>query len=292
MIQDTLEETKKLVWPEIEKYLKDPTYPQQFLIPNKFETEANTFWGINKEYPERKGKYLRPTLVILIAEALGLDKNKAIKVAAAMQMSEEWILISDDIEDNSEERRGKPTLHKIHGIELAINASDSLQNIMWKMVIDCENKDISDEFYKLMLRTTLGQAVEQIWINTKTKIDDEKYFFMADSKSAYYSIAGPMRLGAILAKATSGEIDKITEFGLHLGRCFQLVDDILDLEQDKIEGKQTLATQNGIEYTKKLAEKEKNLAKQIFQKDLTFLKKEPARTKLSELIDFILERVY
>ena len=51
----------------------------------------------------------------------------AIKTAAAMQMSEEWILIHDDIEDNSEKRRGEPTLHKIYGDELAINAGDSLQ---------------------------------------------------------------------------------------------------------------------------------------------------------------------
>jgi geranylgeranyl pyrophosphate synthase len=292
MIQQTLEETKKLVWSEIEKYLSDPIYPTHFKVPKVFNAEVSKYWEINRDYPERKGKYLRPTLVLLAAEALGLDEKSAVKVAAAMQLSEEWILISDDIEDNSEERRGKPTLHKIYGTELAINASDTLENIMWKVIIDCDNKKISDEFYKIMLRTTLGQAVEQIWTNDKSEITDEKYFFMADSKSAYYSIAGPMRLGAILAEATGSQLDKITEFGLHLGRCFQLVDDILDLEQDKKEGKSTLATEKGVEYTKKLAEKEKNIAKTVFDKDLQFLSNEPARTKLTELINFILERNY
>ncbi len=292
MIQKTLEETKQLVWPIIDSYLKDLKYPKQFQIPIKFKTEVSKYWEINRDYPERKGKYLRPTLVLLTAEALGLDEKSAVKVAAAMQLSEEWILISDDIEDNSDERRGKPTLHKINGLELAINASDTLENIMWKVIIDCDNKKISDEFYKIMLRTTLGQAVEQIWTNNKSEITDEKYFFMADSKSAYYSIAGPMRLGAILAEATGSQLDKITEFGLHLGRCFQLVDDILDLEQDKKEGKSTLATEKGVEYTKKLAEKEKNIAKTVFDKDLQFLSNEPARTKLIELIDFILNRQY
>lgn len=292
MIQKTLNETKKLVWPVIKKYLKDPAYPKQFKLTNKYKKEIDLYWKINNDYPNRKSKYLRPTLTLLVAEALGLNRKIAAKTAAAMQLSEEWILISDDIEDNSDERRGKPTLHKIHGIELAINASDTLENIMWKVIIDCDNKKISDEFYRIMLRTTLGQAVEQIWTNDKSEIADEKYFFMADSKSAYYSITGPMRLGAILAEVTDSQLDKITKFGLHLGRCFQLVDDILDLEQDKKEGKQTLAVSKGIKYTKKLAEKEKNIARKIFDNDLNFLKNEPARTKLIELIDFILERNY
>lgn len=292
MIQKTLNETKKLVWPVIKKYLKDPAYPKQFKLTNKYKKEIDLYWKINNDYPNRKSKYLRPTLTLLVAEALGLNRKIAAKTAAAMQLSEEWILISDDIEDNSDERRGKPTLHKIHGIELAINASDTLENIMWKVIIDCDNKKISDEFYRIMLRTTLGQAVEQIWTNDKSEIADEKYFFMADSKSAYYSITGPMRLGAILAEVTDSQLDKITKFGLHLGRCFQLVDDILDLEQDKKEGKQTLAVSKGIKYTKKLAEKEKNIAKTVFDKDLQFLSHEPARTKLEELIDFILERKY
>jgi geranylgeranyl pyrophosphate synthase len=291
MVQETLEKTKKLVWPEIKKYLKDPLYPTQFQIPKRFASDVKTFWKINREYPERKGKYLRPTAVLLIAEAMGADIGLAIKTAAAMQLSEEWILISDDFEDNSEERRGKPALHKIYGSELAINASDTLETIMWKIIIDLNSKALSGEFYKLIMRTALGQGVEQIWTNKKIKsVSNDEYFFIADSKSAYYSIAGPMRLGAIIANATSNQLDKITNFGLYLGRCFQLIDDLIDFEQDKKEGKVTLANTKGIPYTRKLANEMKNKAKTIFNKDLDFLSHEPARTELKELMDFILER--
>lgn len=292
MIQDTLEETKRLVFPEIEKYLKDPDFPTQFAIPNKFISDVEEYWKINREYPERKGKYLRPTLVLLTAQAMGMDVSKAVKVAAAMQISEEWILISDDLEDHSLVRRGKPTLHKIYGDELAINASDVLESVMWKIIIDVDKKEISDEFYKLIMRTALGQGVEQIWTNEKRKLNDDEYFFVADSKSAYYSIAGPIRLGAILVGATPDQLDKLTEFGLYLGRCFQLIDDILDLEQDKKEGKSTLANTKGVPYTKKLAEEMKQKAKEIFDKELAFLSHEPAKTKIQELMNFILERKY
>lgn len=292
MIQDTLEETKIIVWPEIDKYLVDPDYPKQFQIPKKFNKELDLYWKINKEYPERKGKYLRPTLVLLTAGAMGVDLKKAVQVAAAMQISEEWILISDDIEDMSELRRGKPTLHKLYGQELAINASDALEIIMWKMIVDIKNDEITDEFYRLLLRTTLGQGVEQIWTNEKRRLTDDEYFFVADSKSAYYSIAGPIRLGAIVARATEKQLDKLTDFGLYLGRCFQLIDDILDIEQDKKEGKITLANTKGVSYTKNLAGEMKKKAKEIFDRDLVFLSHEPAKTKIHELMNFILEREY
>lgn len=293
MVQDTLEETKKLVWPIIEKYLEDPAYPSQFQIPDEYQGDVDLYWKVNKEYPERKGKYLRPTLVLLTAQCLNAASNKAINTAAAMQLSEEWLLIHDDIEDKSEERRGKPTLHEIYGQNLAINAGDALNTVMWKMINGLSDKDLADEFYKILMRTILGQAVEQIWTDKNiTKIDKNDCLFIADGKSGYYSIAGPMRLGAIAANATKSQIDKITEFGLHLGRCFQLVDDILDIEQDKKEGKITLATQNGIDLTRKLAVQEKELAKKIFEEKLSFLANEPARTKLKELTDFILERKY
>jgi geranylgeranyl pyrophosphate synthase len=293
VVQDTLEKTKRRVFPVIQKYLKDPVYPAQFLIPKKYKKDVDLYWKINREYPERKGKYLRPTLVLLIAEAFGASPDQAVKTAAAMQLSEEWILIHDDIEDNSDERRDKPTLHKMYGHELAINAGDSLHIVMWKIINDQGSKEISQEFYKMLLRTALGQGVEQIWTNEKRKsITKDEYLFIADSKSAYYSIAGPMRLGAIVAGASKEEIQKITQFGLYLGRCFQLVDDILDYEQDKKEGKVTLANTKGINYTKKLAGEMKQKAKSIFDKDLGFLSHEPARSELTELIDFILERKY
>lgn len=293
MVQETLEKTKVVVWPVIENYLKDPVYPAEFALSKKFKKEIDLFWKINCVYPERQGKYLRPTLVLLTAQALGLPASKATLTAAAMQMSQEWLLIHDDIEDDSALRRDKPTLHKLYSPDLALNAGDELHAIMWKMVSDIGINEITEEFYRILLRTILGQGVEQIWTEAGTgKIAEDEYFFIADSKSAYYTIAGPMRLGAILASATPTQIDKITQFGLHLGRCFQLVDDILDYKQDKIEGKLTLANTKGVDYTRRLATKEKNLAEKIFNKDLGFLKKEPARTELNELIDFILERKY
>ncbi len=240
MANPILEKYKALVWPKIEKYLSDPIYPKSFEIPKKYKEELDFYWKTVKEYPLRMGKYLRPTLLLLTCEAMGGKTNDALKSACAMQISEEWILVHDDLEDGSLERRGLPALQRIFGAEQAINAGDALQTIMWKVVMDNYNtldpkiaKKLSQEFYQLILRTTVGQSVEIKWFQENKKlISDDDWFFVCNSKSAYYTIAGPMRLGAIIAGANDKELDKLAEFGVKLGICFQLVDDLLDITSD------------------------------------------------------------
>ncbi|MEW6680912.1 MAG: hypothetical protein AB1297_07870, partial [bacterium] len=59
MVEKILERTKKLVWPEICRYLKDPSYPKPFQIPPRYRPDVAYNWQIAREYPERQGKYLR-----------------------------------------------------------------------------------------------------------------------------------------------------------------------------------------------------------------------------------------
>jgi len=340
---------KNYVWPEIQDYLGEGGYPNAFKIPPKYKPLQNFHWKIAKDYPLRQGKYIRPTLLLLTVEAMGIAKEKAIKAAAAMQLSEEWLLIHDDFEDNSLERRGKPALHKIYGNELAINAGDSLHVLMWKILSDNRNLigdektgQLIDEFHRILSRTALGQTAEIKWAKeNKSKITNSDWFFIADGKTSYYTIAGPMRLGAIIANANESQLNLLANFGSHLGRCFQLVDDILDVESDFAglkkqkgndiyEGKRTIllghllrkATPKdkkkiisilsktreqkskaevawvikkmneygSIAYAKKLAERSKNEALQIFENDLKFLSAQLARSHLEKIINFILER--
>ena len=248
-----LEEKKPLVWGEIQKYLTASK------VPSKYENLRDFHLNLISDYPKRQGKYVRPTLVLLMAEAMGVDPKKALKTAAAMQISEDWILIHDDWEDDSEERRGKPALHKIHYPELAINAGDSLHIIMWKILMDNEKIlgpqktfEIMEEFYKMLLRATIGQTIEIKWTKeNKLDFTDEDYLFIVDGKTVYYTIAGPMRLGALVAGAVKGQLDQIFEVAIPLGRCFQIKDDLLNLVGDRkkygkeiggdiLEGKRTL----------------------------------------------------
>jgi len=240
-VLDVLSEKRSLVWAEIEKYLPDLYGPDFSDLPapkiaalKKFHTDLVSV------YPRRLGKYLRPTLLLLTAQAMGFPLKKALKTAAAMQTSEDWILIHDDVEDDSLQRRGAPALHQIYGKELAINAGDGLHILMWQMLWDNRNiigeskaAEISTEFINILKRTVFGQTVEIKWtLENKIDLTDGDVFFIIDGKTVYYSIAGPMRLGAILADATEDQLQQIFEFGRPLGRCFQIVDDLLDLTSD------------------------------------------------------------
>lgn len=345
-----LEGKKKIVWQEIKKYLDSLTeFPFYCQVPSRYRSLARFHQKITGEYPQRKGKYVRPTLLLLTASAMGFPQKKAIKTAAAMQVSEDWILNHDDIEDDSLERRGKPTLHRLHGTELAVNAGDALHILMWKILMDNQKilgfqKTIAiwKEFYRMLTRTTLGQTVEIYWTQeNKTNLIDKDVLFILESKTAYYSIAGPMRLGGILAGANKRQLAAIYEFGKPLGYCFQIRDDFLDLTSDFeglkkqtgndiYEGKRTiflihlLRTIKGekkkkllkimkktreektarevkwvikmmreygsLDYGQKLAEKFASQAENLFEKNLKFLKAQPARDQLKAGINFILKR--
>jgi geranylgeranyl diphosphate synthase, type II len=239
--KEVLSESKDLVFPIIEKYLKQfIQFPDFCQVPEKYSYLVKLHDQIISDYPQRKGKYFRPALVLLTAQTMGFDKNLAANTAAAMQISEDWILNHDDIEDDSLERRGSPALHRIYGKELAINAGDGLHVLMWEVLrknIDIigveKGLKIFDEFFKMLNRTILGQTIELFWTKeNKNNLTDEDIYLILESKTGYYTVSGPMRLGASLAGASEDQLNKIYYFGTILGRTYQIIDDLLDLTSD------------------------------------------------------------
>lgn len=347
---EILTENKNILWPEIEKYLNlIKNYPQFCQIKSQYQPLLDLHFQMVSDYPQRKGKYLRPTLLMLTAQSLGFDLNKSLPTASAMQISEDWILNHDDIEDQSEERRGQPALHKIYGNELSINAGDALHVLMWKiiaqnyLILDSKTaQKIEDEFFIMLNRTIFGQTIEIKWTQeNRFDLTQEDVFQILESKTGYYTIAGPMRLGAILAGASDDQLELIYKFGLLLGRSFQIVDDLLDLTSDFAgqkkqqgndiyEGKRTImlihllnnanssdlsklkeilsktrdqkspeeinwviskmTEYDSLEYSKNLAKQFALEAQNIFDNDLKFLSKEPFRSELQSIFDFILTR--
>jgi geranylgeranyl diphosphate synthase type II len=232
---------KNYLWPFLEKYLaliKD--LPEFCQISKNYHDVLDFHFQLSSEYSQRKGKYIRPILLMLTAEALGCQREKALNTAIAMQLSEDWILNHDDIEDDSMQRRGLPALHKTYGVPLAINAGDAIHNLTWKVLNDNQTllgpdltKKISDEFFTMINRTLIGQTVEIKWTqDNRFDLSLDDVLFILESKTGYYTIAGPMRLGAIIAGADSEQLEKIYKFGINLGRVFQIKDDLLDLTSD------------------------------------------------------------
>jgi geranylgeranyl diphosphate synthase, type II len=254
MAEGFLDELKKLkqpVWKTLQMYLPSGSPKDHYKMV--------------KDYPERQGKYLRPGLLLLATSMLGGSQEKALLLAASIQASEDWLLIHDDIEDKSEFRRStdtqpRPALHKLYGTDLALNAGDSLHIIMWRILGDAVEKIGGELGWKIfrkvndiLLTTTEGQFQDLYWIKHNVlNISTADYYRMVYKKSAYYSIIGPLQLGAMAAGQVSAKIQKsIEQWAEPLGYAFQIRDDLINLTQvssvlgkeqggDILEGKRTL----------------------------------------------------
>jgi len=211
--------------------------------------EIDLLYKMMMDYPSRGGKGLRSALCLLTCQALGGKEESAYLTAAAMEILQNWVLIHDDIEDDSEMRRGDPVLHRRYGIPLTINAGDALHVKMWGILLQNEKilgKQITlavlREFLWMTRETTEGQHLELSWVrNNRWDLQEEDYFLMCEKKTSWYTCTSPMRLGGIIAGAKEEILSPLFSLGRDLGIAFQIRDDILNLlgNEDKY-GKETM----------------------------------------------------
>jgi geranylgeranyl diphosphate synthase, type II len=201
-------------------------------------TDLNTFYTLIRDYPSRQGKNLRGLFVLLSCEAHGGSWQDALEVAVALELFQNWVLIHDDIEDDSDERRGQPALHKQIGMPIALNVGDALHIYMWQVL----NQDsipniIRREFVQMIHRTAEGQHLDLSWIaQNRFDVSEQEYLEMVTLKTAYYTVVSPLRLGAFCAGVSPDE--GLTQAGKDLGVAFQIRDDVLNLSESEGYGKE------------------------------------------------------
>jgi geranylgeranyl diphosphate synthase type II len=210
-------------------------------------------------YPLRLGKGLRAALCFAACDALGGSRQPVLNSAVAIELFHNAFLIHDDVQDQSVRRRGGPTLHKEHGIGIAVNVGNGTNLLAVQRLI--ANSDVlgpalswqvMQETERMMRHSLEGQAIELGWIRDNTHdLDEKDYLHMCLKKTSWYSFIYPLRVGALIAKGAELDADKFCRFGWYFGAAFQIQDDILNLtgkyEQygkeirgDLWEGKRTL----------------------------------------------------
>jgi geranylgeranyl diphosphate synthase type II len=184
-----------------------------------------------RAYPERGGKMLRGRLVLLTARAYG-DDSAALPVAAAIELFQNWVLIHDDIEDDSDERRGAPALQRLYPMPLALNAGDGLHATMWRVLVEAgARRKVLEEFAQLIETTASGQHLDLSWtLEGRFDLTPADYYAMVERKAAYYTGVAPLRLGALAAVQIPHPAFR--DAGLELGVAFQIIDDALNLDGD------------------------------------------------------------
>ena len=195
-----------------------------------------------RDYPERGGKRFRPALVLLACEVLGGDLDSAMRTAAAFEMFQSFAVVHDDIEDDSEMRRGEPCIHQRYGIPLGINVGDALYSKVFEVlstnrdVLGCEKTlDLIEEMIRGSRETFEGQAYDVGWIRQRYIPTEEEFMVMLRKKTGWYTGRGPCTAGAIIADADPEERRIIGDFGEAMAIAFQIRDDLLNLsstEQD------------------------------------------------------------
>jgi geranylgeranyl diphosphate synthase, type II len=190
-----------------------------------------------REYPARGGKGIRPALVLASCQAYGGSLDEAIGSAVAIEMLHNAFLVHDDISDGTARRRGRPTLHAMYGVGLALNAGDALASRALQVVRDDRRLSgpvaarVVDEFLTVVQQTTEGQALDLGWHRAGAldlRIHD--YLLLAAKKTCWYTTVAPLRMGAIIGSRGRGSLRALSRFGFFLGVAFQIRDDLLDLE--------------------------------------------------------------
>ena len=202
------------------------------------------------------GKRIRPLLLLLSAKALGSTSDSRIRMGAVVEMLHTATLVHDDIIDEADTRRGRPSSNTTWGNSKCVLAGDWLYMQAFKSALEERDLRVLDLLISLTQQMVEGELLQMQKLGHL--INEEEYFDLIYRKTAcLFKVS--MQLGAAVADDKSLAFDQpMGEYGRNLGLAFQIVDDVLDLTaseevlgkpvaSDLREGKATLAVIHALE---------------------------------------------
>jgi geranylgeranyl diphosphate synthase type II len=249
------------------------------------------------------GKRIRPLLAIAAAEAVSPAPAGIESAACALELIHTYSLIHDDLPalDNDDLRRGRPTCHKVFGDAMAILAGDALLTLAFEVLSKLESVDACRRVELIRELSTAAGTVGGMIGGQVNDIEGEGQVPTAPLLESIHRaktgalLRASVRMGAIYAGADSGQLAALTGFGEHVGLAFQIVDDVLDVEQssealgktagkDAAQKKITFPAVYGIERSREMAEQERLEAHRALQPF------DDRAERLRELADLIVRR--
>lgn len=227
-------------------------------------------WTGDGSGPEARGKRIRPLLLLLVTASCGIAWESALPAAAAVELVHNFSLVHDDIQDNSELRRGRPCVWKKWGMPLGINTGDALFVLSNQAVLDLMPAYPPEVLVKLLnllqnacLQLTCGQYLDMTY-EKRTNLVVEDYWLMIEGKTSAL-IKACCEIGALLGRADDPSSKAYADFGHYLGLAFQVQDDFLgiwgettttgkSITSDIVSGKKTLPILYGLERAGRFAQ--------------------------------------
>src|SRR6202162_1506770 len=248
------------------------------------------------------GKRIRPILCMAAAEAVSDSPLGIESPACTLELIHTYSLIHDDLPalDNDDLRRGRPTCHKVFGEAIAILAGDALLTLAFQVLaqLDCEpgRKTRLIEELALAAGTVDGMIGGQVHDLEGEGLPPTAALLKAIHRAKTGALLkSSLRMGAIYAGANDDQLQALSCYGEHIGLAFQIVDDVLDVEQpsealgqtagkDAPQQKITFPAVYGLERSREMAEQER-IAARLALRDF-----DDRAQKLRELGDFIVRR--
>ena len=185
---------------------------------------------------EGGGKRMRASLPWLVAKAIGDTHSGLLDVGAAIEIIHNFTLVHDDIMDDDPVRRGRPAVHVAYDVPTAINAGDAMLAIAFEHLCDAPAFDMSllpeivERIAWMVRRVSEGQQLD-IEFEHDSNVTEPRYLEMIEGKTAVmFQVCS--ELGALLSGADEETVDCMREWGLNVGLCFQLMDDLIDVVSD------------------------------------------------------------
>jgi geranylgeranyl diphosphate synthase type II len=208
------------------------------------------------------GKRVRSTLVILSCEAVGGRIKDALDAAVAIEMLHNFTLVHDDVMDNAPSRRGRATVHTKWDVNNAILVGDTILGLAYRALLQSKTNHIRRAtrlFTDGFVEVCEGQAFD-LEYGQRPNINLRDYYRMISKKTGKL-IATAAEVGALMGNGTPKQIAALRTFGRHIGRAFQIQDDLLDVVADEkdlgkqiggdiAEGKKTFLLVQSLERTR------------------------------------------
>ncbi len=194
-----------------------------------FPSFPSTLYDPLEEFLSNSGKRIRPVLCLMGNELFGEIKPDAYHLAAAVELFHNFTLVHDDIMDKAPLRRGKPTVHAVHGEPTALLGGDVMMVVAYDYLNKTDPSFLKKTlhlFNKTAKEVCEGQQLDMDF-ETLDHVDLDQYLKMIELKTSVL-LASSLQLGAIVGGASEGNQQHIYEFGRNLGIAFQVQDDYLD----------------------------------------------------------------
>ncbi len=203
----------------------------QELIEHYVASNVTIVDRIGRYVGENSGKKLRPAILLLTARLFNTQSESLHHLGALVELIHTATLVHDDIIDEAETRRGRPSTNTVFGNEITVLMGDWLYMTAFQIAVNQRNFRILDVLIDVTRKMVEGELIQLDFLG-RADISIEENLDIASRKTAFL-FSACTRLGGVVGNCSEDELERLFRIGLNLGLAFQLVDDVLDYTADE-----------------------------------------------------------